>query len=154
MIAFQQCHRQLDFFQQFLHASITENIKAPHHWPLCEGNPPVTGGFPSQRASNEGSIPCHDNIITMQTLQVIFMSRMTLLIISLHGAYHEVLTILAWDPFHKPLSIMIKFDGICHLFSSNSNHMIITKFCIWHNICSVKACVRVVVIYYPEMELK
>ena len=23
-----------------------------HYWPLCEGNPPVTGGFPSQRVSN------------------------------------------------------------------------------------------------------
>ena len=28
-----------------------ENIKAPRHWPLC-GNSPVTGEFPSQRASN------------------------------------------------------------------------------------------------------
>ena len=27
-----------------------ENIKAPRHWPLW-GEPPVTGGFPSQRAS-------------------------------------------------------------------------------------------------------
>ena len=23
-----------------------------HNWPLCVGNPPVTGGFPAQRASN------------------------------------------------------------------------------------------------------
>ena len=26
----------------------------------CEGNPPVTGGFPSQRASNEKNFPCYD----------------------------------------------------------------------------------------------
>ena len=27
------------------------NVKAPHHWPFCEGNPPTTSGFPPQRAS-------------------------------------------------------------------------------------------------------
>ena len=37
--------------QPFVQARIKKNIKAPRHWPL-EGNPPVTGGFPSQRASN------------------------------------------------------------------------------------------------------
>ena len=26
--------------------------RLPYYWPLCEGNPPVTGGFPSQRVSN------------------------------------------------------------------------------------------------------
>ena len=38
-----------------------ETIKAPHYWPLCVGNPLVTSGFPSQRASNADSIsmPCH-----------------------------------------------------------------------------------------------
>ena len=32
-------------------AQIKENIKAPHHWSLW-GNSPVTGEFPTQRASN------------------------------------------------------------------------------------------------------
>ena len=32
-----------------------KNIKAPRHWPLWR-NPPVTGGFPSQRASNAKSV--------------------------------------------------------------------------------------------------
>ena len=36
----------------FVQAQIKENIKAPHHWPLCEENPPGTEGFPSQMASN------------------------------------------------------------------------------------------------------
>ena len=35
--------------QQFLQVYINENIKAPHDWPFCGGNPPVTFGFPSQR---------------------------------------------------------------------------------------------------------
>ena len=39
------------FPQSFVQAHIKENIKAPRYC-LCEGNPPVTGGFPSQRASN------------------------------------------------------------------------------------------------------
>ena len=37
------------FVQQLVQVDITEN-KAPHYWSLCEGNPPVNGGFPSQRA--------------------------------------------------------------------------------------------------------
>ena len=36
-------------------AVIKGNIKAPRHW-LCEGNPPVTGGFPRQRASGAESV--------------------------------------------------------------------------------------------------
>ena len=38
------------FFQLFVQAQIKENIKTLRHWPLW-GNPPVSGGFPSQRAS-------------------------------------------------------------------------------------------------------
>ena len=39
------------FAQLFVQVQIKENIKVPPHWPLW-GEPPVTGGFPSQRASN------------------------------------------------------------------------------------------------------
>ena len=35
---------------------IKENIKTPCHWPLW-GNPPLTGGIPSQRASNAENVP-------------------------------------------------------------------------------------------------
>ena len=35
----------LRLFQPFIQAQIEENIKAPHHWPLC-------GEFPAQMASN------------------------------------------------------------------------------------------------------
>ena len=34
-------------------ATNKENIKAPHNCSHCAGNPAVTGGFPSQRASND-----------------------------------------------------------------------------------------------------
>ena len=43
------------FVQPFVQAQIKENIKAPRHW-LCEENPPVTIGFPSQRDSNAENI--------------------------------------------------------------------------------------------------
>ena len=32
------------------------NTKAPYCWLLCEGNPPVTGGFPLQRASDAENV--------------------------------------------------------------------------------------------------
>ena len=38
------------FSQPFVQLQIKENIKVPRHR-LCEGNPPVTGGFPAQKAS-------------------------------------------------------------------------------------------------------
>ena len=41
--------------EPFVQAQIKENIKAPRHWPLW-GNPPVIGGFPSQRASNAENV--------------------------------------------------------------------------------------------------
>ena len=43
------------FVQPFVQAQIKENIKAPRHWPLW-GNPPVTGGFPSERASDAENV--------------------------------------------------------------------------------------------------
>ena len=42
------------------------NIKVPYYWLVCEGNPPVTGGFPSQRASNAEAIPRHNIIMFVQ----------------------------------------------------------------------------------------
>ena len=32
------------------------HIKAPHYWPFCEGNPPITGGFPSQNGHLCGAL--------------------------------------------------------------------------------------------------
>ena len=36
-------------------AQIKENTKAPRHWPLC-GEFPVTGEFPTQRATNAENV--------------------------------------------------------------------------------------------------
>ena len=38
------------FIQRFLQVDTIENVKAPHYRPFVNGNPSVTGGFPSQRA--------------------------------------------------------------------------------------------------------
>ena len=47
--------------QPFVQARIKENTKAPRTG-LFEGNPPVTGGFPSRRASNTEMFPFDDVI--------------------------------------------------------------------------------------------
>ena len=52
------------FLQQPVRANNKETTKASHYCPVCEGNPPVTGGFPSQRDSNASvmtSPPCNQN---------------------------------------------------------------------------------------------
>ena len=49
------------FTQPFVQAQIEENIKAPRHWPLWR-NSPVTGEFPTQRASNAKIFPFDDVI--------------------------------------------------------------------------------------------
>ena len=41
--------------QPFVQAQSKENIKDPRHW-FGEGNPPVTGGFSSQKASNAENV--------------------------------------------------------------------------------------------------
>ena len=56
--------------QQMVKPNIKENIKALHYWPivrgaslaLCEVNPPLTGGFTSQRASDVKTCPYYDVI--------------------------------------------------------------------------------------------
>ena len=37
---------------QFMNHKVISWMPFPNYWPLCVGNPPVTGGFPTQRASN------------------------------------------------------------------------------------------------------
>ena len=44
------------FVQQLIFHHNNQNIASPELLALYEGNPPVTGGFPSQRASNTESI--------------------------------------------------------------------------------------------------
>ena len=56
-------------------AHIKETIKAPRHWPL-QGNPSVTGGFPSQRVSNAENVSIwwrhHDSGPSTNNLPLIF----------------------------------------------------------------------------------
>ena len=42
-------------FQPFIEAQIKDNIEAPCHW-LCAGKSPVTGEFPTERASNAENV--------------------------------------------------------------------------------------------------
>ena len=44
------------FVLQVIHTLIKEFITASYYWPLLEDNPPLTFGFPSQRASKAESI--------------------------------------------------------------------------------------------------
>ena len=59
------------FIQPVIQAQIKENIKALRHW-LCEGNSPVTGEFPAQRASNAKMFPFHD-VIVQRPLQYLLL---------------------------------------------------------------------------------
>ena len=57
-------HHQINsFFQQIFHGYDKENIKSSTLLTLCEGNSPVTEGFPSQRNGDGGTFLCHDDII-------------------------------------------------------------------------------------------
>ena len=67
------------FGQPFVLTQIKENIKASCHWTF-EENPPVTGEFPSQRASNT------ENVFILWRHHVDFV---------IHHAK------LIWHPYHK-----------------------------------------------------
>ena len=67
------------FTQPFIQAQIKGNIKALRHWPLW-GNSPVTGEFPTQRASNAEMFPSDDVIIVVCnmlciTVEDVYMTR-------------------------------------------------------------------------------
>ena len=49
-------HRRLDCLINRLFRRISKKTPKLRVTGLCEGNPPVTGGFPSQRASNEENV--------------------------------------------------------------------------------------------------
>ena len=95
----------------FAASNIKENIKARHYWPFCEGNPPVTDGFPSQRASNVESVSmawCHHILRLPLVLFHYLLTRlkidchqkisqnMAVLLPSLHGMGCFLLKFLPW----------------------------------------------------------
>ena len=49
-------HRRLDYLLNRLFRRRSKKISKLRVTGLCEGNPPVTGGFPSQRASNAENV--------------------------------------------------------------------------------------------------
>ena len=56
--------------------------------PLCEGNPPVTGGFPSQRASNEESVSMswrHHGIVPTCLTVVAFVPIVARAVVAAHS---------------------------------------------------------------------
>ena len=89
-----------------------ENIRALYYWLLCEGNSPVTWGFPSQRASNMESVSIswhhHDiawkmNSVTLCTLWII--PKYSLLITSLFCSKMAINYVLLWLTLGGCLSI-------------------------------------------------
>ena len=57
-------HLHLDCLLSRLFRRISKNTSKLRFTGLCDGNPPVTGGYPSQRASNSEFFPSDDVIIT------------------------------------------------------------------------------------------
>ena len=56
-------HRRLDCLPNRLFRCRSKKISKLRVTGLCEGNPPVTGGFPSQRVSDAENFPFDDVII-------------------------------------------------------------------------------------------
>ena len=50
-------HRQIEWISNSLFRPTSKTTPKPALLTLCHGNPPMTGGFPSQRASNTVSLP-------------------------------------------------------------------------------------------------
>ena len=84
-------HASWLFVQSFVQAHIKENIKTPPHWPFW-GNPPVTGGFSSQRASNAEKV-------------------------SICWRYHMVLLNRCWSRGMAETSWSTKNLGLCHVIT-------------------------------------
>ena len=55
--------QQLDSLFNYLLKLASKKASIPGLWGLCEGNLPVTGGFPSQRTSNAESVCMRDVIV-------------------------------------------------------------------------------------------
>ena len=95
------------------------DIKAPHH--CCAGNPPVTGEFPAQRASNAGNV-------------------------SIRWRHHDTESHVKWDetlmkytgqcmpinPSHKSHNALGKYPTMHHFVSEMCIyvHISVTKWCI------------------------
>ena len=60
--------RRIDcLLNYFFLVHIKENTKDPPHWPLW-GNPPISGGFPSQRTSNAANLMTSSSTTTKPSI--------------------------------------------------------------------------------------
>ena len=94
------------FVHSFIQAQIKENIKALRHWPLWGGNPPVTSGFPTQRASYAEMFPFDDIIMTLPVYYGFSTGRVT---------SEPMITCIrarAYVPPHSNIQHWIKMDSI------------------------------------------
>ena len=60
---------------------------------LCEGNPPVNGGFPSQRASNAENFP-FDDVIMLYSLNICYIHASVKNMEGEHGEYSYKQTLI------------------------------------------------------------
>ena len=59
-------HERHGFIQRCVQTDINGGTAISHYWHFVKEEPSITGGFPSQRASNTESILRHDVIIRIR----------------------------------------------------------------------------------------
>ena len=95
-------HRRLDCLLKRLFSRKSKKTTKLRVTGLCEGNPPLTGGFPSQKTSNAENVPFGDVIIyTFHTLNeklqfVIYIKH----VLARHGSEMEMYTLFAFISPH------------------------------------------------------
>ena len=87
----------------------SENIQAPRHWPLL-GNPPVTAGFPSQRASNAENVSFDDIIMGILLMIVTPYLALTRELWSIHcESSPGLMTMAYWRHYEETLCTSVAF---------------------------------------------
>ena len=134
------CHRS-PVSQLFVQAQMKENIKARRHWPLW-GNPLVTGGFPSQRASKVENVFiwwCHHDINHWNISNYHHISQQTMskryLCSSYTGTWwghiYEKKCLRSWDVIELRLTFIITLHRYHIAFIKELSLVVASMYCGW-----------------------
>ena len=85
-------HRCLDYLLNRLHMRLSKKTSKLRVTGLCEGNPPVTSGFPSQRASSVEMFPFDDVIMCINvTIEPLIICPVTMQYNRVHEQHNSII---------------------------------------------------------------
>ena len=123
-------HRRLDFLLDRLCGHISKKTSKVRVTGLCKGNPQVTGGFPSQMASNAEMFPFDDVIMTIIVVDADFQNEQNFIewtVINCEkGYFNKQRVLMLWGEMPCTVCVTFTWDMYIYIYI-----WVVYSFCLF-----------------------